>query len=120
MMAEGESAKNLGSPIRVVFITFLIFLASQIIVAPIILELGRLIFSPHSNVAFDKYISGSIPAQFFFILAAEGAAAWMAIKLVQRRHLGLKVIGLGRRPMRRDIWQALVGFGAYYGLLIIS
>jgi membrane protease YdiL (CAAX protease family) len=120
MTAEGESTKNLGSPVRVVLSTFLIFLASQVIVAPLIVELGRLVFSPHSNVAFDKYISASIPAQFFFILAAEGAAAWLAIKLVQRRQLGLKVIGLGRRPVIRDLWQALIGFGAFYGLLIIA
>jgi membrane protease YdiL (CAAX protease family) len=116
MNTNGESAKNLGSPLWVVFITFLIFLASQIIVAPVIVELGHLIFNPNNALDLDK----SIPAQFFFILAAEAAAAWLVIRMVKRRQLSLKVIGLGRRLQVRDIWQALLGFGVFYILLIVA
>jgi membrane protease YdiL (CAAX protease family) len=120
MESQGEAGRNLGSPVRVIFVTLLIFLASQILIAPLIVEFGRLIFSPHSGTDFATYIDKSIPAQFFFILAAEGAAAWLSIKMVRRRHLSLKVIGLGRRPVVQDLWKALLGFGAFYILLIVS
>jgi membrane protease YdiL (CAAX protease family) len=116
MEPKPQAGKNLGSPVWVLFVTFLIFLASQIIVAPIIVELGHQIFNPHSSLDLDK----SIPAQFFFILVAEGAAAWLAVKMVRRRHLSLKAIGLGRRPVVNDLWKALLGFGAFYVLLIIA
>lgn len=114
--SRAESPKNLGPPVWVIFVTILIFLASQIIIAPVIVELGHLIFSPHSTLDLNK----SIPAQFFFILLAEGSAAWLSVKMVRHRHLRLKVIGLGRRPAVKDIWQALLGFGAFYLLLIAA
>jgi membrane protease YdiL (CAAX protease family) len=112
----GESNKNLGSPARVILLTILIFLASQILIAPIIVWVWHIILNPHQPLDLEK----SIPAQFLFILAAESAAAWLAIKAVQRRHLSLNAIGLGRRPVLKDIWRALLGFGAFYLLLIIA
>jgi membrane protease YdiL (CAAX protease family) len=114
--AVHEPAKNLGSPAWVIFITFAIFLVSQILIAPVIVAVGHAIFEPHRGLNLDK----SIPAQFFFIAAAEAAAAWLAIKAVRRRRLSLKAIGLGRRPARRDLWPAILGFAAFYGLLIIA
>lgn len=115
-MAEREVTKNLGSPLRIILVTFLIFLISQIIVAPLIVEAGHLIFDPRHVLNIDK----SIPAQFFFILVAEASAAWLAIKAVKYRHLGLKVIGLGRRPIWRDARLAVLGFVVFYLLLIIA
>lgn len=111
-----KPARNLGSPAWVIFVTILIFLASQIIIAPVIVGLAHLIFSPHTTLDLEK----SIPAQAVFIVAAEGAAAWLAISAVKRRKLGLKVIGLGRRPALKDIGQGLLGFGVFYLLLIIA
>jgi|SRR5579862_257998 len=113
---SAEPAKDLGSPSWVIFVTLVIFLASQIVVAPIVVAVGHAVFNPHAPLDLDN----SIPAQFFFILAAEAAAAWLAIKAVRRRHLSLKVIGLGRRPSVRDLWPALIGFAAFYGLLLVA
>jgi membrane protease YdiL (CAAX protease family) len=115
-MKTAEPHKNLGSPARVILTTLLIFLVSQIIFAPIIVEIAHLIINPHAALDLNK----SIPAQFLFILVAEGAVAWLSIWAVRRRHLGLPAIGLGRRPVWRDLWQAGLGFAAFYVLLIIS
>jgi membrane protease YdiL (CAAX protease family) len=108
--------KNLGSPLRVASTTLIIFLVAQLLAAPLIVGIAHLIFSPHSSLDLDK----SIPAQFLFILTAEVAVAWLSITMVRRRHLRLKVIGLGRYPVWRDIWQALLGFGVFYLLLILT
>jgi membrane protease YdiL (CAAX protease family) len=116
METAGEPRKNLGSPFRVVSVTLIIFLAAQILVAPLIVGIAHLIFSPHTPLNLDK----SIPAQFLFVFSAEAAVAWMSIAVVRRRGLGLKAIGLGRSPVWRDIWQALLGFGIFYVLLIIT
>jgi membrane protease YdiL (CAAX protease family) len=113
---EKMSSKNLGSPAWVISITLLIFLIAQLLIAPLIVGIAHLVFSPHSALNLDK----SIPAQFLFILAAEAGVAGLAITMVRRRHLSLKVIGLGRWPVWRDIWQAALGFGIFYGLLIIT
>lgn len=113
---DQEVAKDLGSPTRVILISFLIFLVSQILIAPIIIALGHSIVTPHKHLDFDN----SIPTQFFFILIAEASAAWLAIKAVQARKLSLSVIGLGRRPVLKDVWRAILGFGAFYILLIAA
>src|SRR3954468_3604845 len=116
MHITGEKTKNLGSPVWIIFVTLIIFLASQILIAPVIVGLAHLIFNPHGSLDLDK----SIPAQFLFILAAEASSAWLTFKIVKRRKLGLTVIGLGRWPDRRDIWPAALGFGVFYLLLIIA
>jgi membrane protease YdiL (CAAX protease family) len=112
---QGESPKNLGSPAHVILMTFLIFLVSQILIAPLFVELGHLFINSQAPINFDN----SIPAQFFFILVAEGSAAWLAITLVKRRHLSLISIGL-RRPAWRDLKWAAVGFGIFYLVLILA
>src|SRR4051794_26945873 len=98
-------ARNLGSPLQLIAITICIFIVSQIIFGEVIVMLWHLIFNPNSHLDIDK----DIAAQFIFIAAAEGSAAWLAIKAVQRRRLSIGVIGLGRRPVFRDFWMALIG-----------
>jgi membrane protease YdiL (CAAX protease family) len=111
-----QQAKDLGSPQWVIFVTFLIFLLSQIVVAPLIVILGDVIFNGGGHLDLNN----SVVAQFFFILAAELIAAWMAIQAVKRRHMTIAAMGLGRKPIIRDIGQAALGFVAFYLLLIIS
>ena len=108
------SKKNLGGPLRVIVSAILIFLVSQII-AVFIAELAISIFNPHKQLSLDN----SIPGQFAYILIAEALAAYLAIKLVQRRRLSLSVIGLGRRPKLNDLTKATVGFAAFWGVLIV-
>ena len=109
-----KPSKNLGGPLRVTVSAILIFLVSQII-AVFIAELAISIFNPHRHLSLDN----SIPGQFAYILAAEGLAAYLAIKLVQRRGLSLAVIGLGRRPKLNDLTKAAIGFAAFWGVLIV-
>jgi membrane protease YdiL (CAAX protease family) len=109
-------SKTLGRPAWVVFVTFIIFLVSQVLMAPLVVIIGKTIFAPHASLDLEN----SAAAQFFFILAAEFTAAWLAIKIVRRRGLPLSAIGLGRRPVLGDLWRAALGVGAIYLLLIIA
>lgn len=113
---ESKPPQDLGSPVRVIFMTIIIFLVSQVIVAPILVYLGHSLLRPHKPFNIDN----SIVEQFFFILIAELFVAWAVIKIVKRRGLSLSIIGLGRRPVLKDVWRALLGFAGFYVLLIIA
>src|SRR4051812_6661617 len=110
-----EHKRSLGTPLAVILRTVIIFIVSQVIgffIVDIIYGLARPGASPDLN--------NSIAAQFFYILAAEGLAAWLAIVMVRRRGLKLSAIGLGRRPRVNDLWRGAVGFVIFYGLLIVA
>jgi len=106
---------NFGTPLRVIFNTFVIFVLSQVIAA-LIVEIALGIIHPHSKISLNDSITG----QFFYILMAEGFAAYLAIRIVMRRRLGLAAIGLGRRPQLSDLYKAGIGFAIFYGFLIIA
>jgi uncharacterized protein len=108
-----SKAKNLGQPRLIVFNTIAIFVVSQVIAVFAVGLIYNLI-RPARHLNLDS----SIAAQFFYILLAEGLAAWLVIKLVRQRRLNLGVIGLGRRLNKNDLIQAIVGFLAFYALLI--
>lgn len=109
-----KNKKDLGGPLSVIVYTVLIFLFSQFIAA-FIAELGLAIFHPNHNPGLDNSIGG----QFVYILLAEGLAAYITILIVKRRRLSLSVIGLGRRPVLKDVGRAFLGFVVFYGLLIV-
>jgi membrane protease YdiL (CAAX protease family) len=106
---------NLGSPAWLIISTIAIFIISQAIA---VLAIGIFFGFLHSGQQpkFDE----SIVAQFFYVLIAEALAAWLAIKLVKIRGLGLSAIGLGRLPRLDDLIKAGIGFAAFYGLLIFA
>lgn len=108
-------SKNLGNPLRVVFNTIFIFLLSQF-VAALIAYLALALTHPHQSIALDQ----SVDAQFAYILFAESLAAFLVWSLVKRHKVGLGFIGFGRRPKWSDLWKAVIWFGIFYGLLIIS
>jgi len=115
---EGQPKKvyeDLGGPLRLIFTSLLIFLASQIIAA-FIAELALSLIHPNGGMS----LGDSIGAQFVYVALAEALAAWLVVRTVRRRRLGLGFIGLGRRPVRSDIGKALIGFGVFYLLLIIA
>jgi membrane protease YdiL (CAAX protease family) len=58
--------------------------------------------------------------QFAYILIAESLAVALVLLIIRRRGLKLGAIGLGRRPTWRDLKKALIGFAAFYALLIIA
>lgn len=106
---------GLGRPLKVILQTVLIFFASQaagFFLVDIIYGLVRPGASPDLN--------NSVTGQFFYILIAEGLAAWLAIFLVRKRGLKLSVIGLGRRPVAKDLWKGAMGFVIFYALLIVA
>jgi membrane protease YdiL (CAAX protease family) len=106
-----QSAKDLGSPPRVIFSVLLIYLGSQFI-AFFIVELFL-------SLSSGRNLDSSTLGQFFYILLAEAMAGGSAIWLVRRRRLGLGHIGLGRRPGLADLAPAVAGFFAFYILLIV-
>lgn len=110
-----KPVESLGSPLAVIFRTVLIFVASQaagFFLVDIIYGLVRPGSSPDLN--------NSVAGQFFYILIAEGLAAWLAIMLVRRHGLKLSAIGLGRRPRMNDLWKGALGFVIFYGLLVVA
>jgi hypothetical protein len=107
---------NLGPPGWVIFMTLLIFLASEAIIAPLLITAGASIIHPHHAVDFNN----SDVTQFFYLLVAEGLLALSAIYIVKKRGLKLSIIGLGRRFKLRDIGWAAIGFVAVIVLLIIA
>lgn len=114
-MPNGGRPDNIGRPVWIISSTVLIFLISQAIAA---FAVGLV----YGIIRHGKYaeLTDSIVAQFFYILIAEGLAAWSAIKLVRWKGLGLSFIGLGRRPRVNDLYKAALGFMVFYGLLIAA
>jgi len=106
---------TLGRPLRIVLTAIGVFIVSQAIGA-FAVELIYGLIHPGSSGA----LTNSISAQFFYILIAEGLAAWFAIYLVRSRRLNLSVIGLGRRPQTGDIAKAVGGFLVYYAILLAA
>jgi membrane protease YdiL (CAAX protease family) len=112
---DKQVAKDLGSPARVIVNTLLIFLLSQVLAA-FLAEIILGITHPHTSINLND----SIPGQFGYILVAEFLAAYAVIFLVRRRGLSLSSIGLGRRPNGNDVLKAVIGFVAFYVVLIIA
>jgi len=109
-------AEKFGNPWRVIALAAGIFLLTQLLAA-IIIEIALAIM--HSEVDVAGAIEKSAPAQFFYILLAEGGAVGFVILLLKRRGLNLKSIGLGRRFQSNDIVKALLGFAAFFALLVV-
>ncbi len=108
-----EPRASFGSPVRVILYAVGIFLVSQF-VAALLLEIVYGIIQPGSKNILDQ----SAAAQFFYILLAEALAVAAILLVLRRRKLGLASIGLGRRPTWRDAKWTIVGFVAFYGLLL--
>jgi membrane protease YdiL (CAAX protease family) len=104
--------KNLGHPLSLIITTFGVFIISQALAFIVVSGVLSSISAPHAD------LNKSITAQFFFILIAEGLAGGLAIWITFKRGLSLAFIGLGRRPRLKDAQYAVIGFVAFYVLLI--
>jgi membrane protease YdiL (CAAX protease family) len=98
---EPMPAKNLGRPPWVILNTFLIFILSQI-VAGLLVE--SFLLSSHRS--YDD----STAAQFAFVALSAAGYVVLVRWALKRRHLGWRTIGLGRKPIWRDLKQAAIGF----------
>lgn len=111
-------SKSFGSPWLVILTTLLIFFISQF-VAAFIVAIGEQAVNPHGSL--ESALSSSAPSQFIYVFFAEGLAVVLTILVVKKlRGADLSAIGLGRRPKWRDVNRALLGFGAFYLLLITA
>jgi membrane protease YdiL (CAAX protease family) len=107
---------DFGGPWRVIGTTLLIFLVTQVIAA-IIVE--SIMATLHTGVKLSGTIEESAPAQFFYILLAEGGAVWLVLTIIKRQGLKLANIGLGRYPAALDVVKGLLGFGAFFAILVV-
>jgi membrane protease YdiL (CAAX protease family) len=114
---DKDLPKNFGSPARVIGFTILIFTASQLLAAILVEIFAALI---HGGTNPSSSALNSAPVQFFYILIAEGMAVWLVLRLLKNRGLSLKQIGLGRRPNANDLIKGLIGFAAFFGILILT
>ncbi len=105
-----------GGPLRVILSTIIIFIVSQFIAVLIVELLSTL--SGHSSSP-GSWFEDSAGLQFLFIFLAEGLAVWLVLKLLKRRSLSLASIGLSRLPKWSDLKWVALGFGAFYGLVIL-
>jgi len=109
-----RAARDLGSPAWVITRTIAIFLVSQFIASFIVLAALSVV---HPGQNPSDLLDNSIPAQFFYVLFAEGLAAGLVFVALRQRRLSLGFIGLGRKPSQKDLFKGLVGFAVFYALL---
>jgi membrane protease YdiL (CAAX protease family) len=115
---DPDKPSNFGPSWRVILNTLVIFIASQL-VAIFLVEVGLTLVHGSSS-GLSKALEQSASAQFFYVLIAEALAVFFVLMALRGRGLTLAAIGWGRRPARRDLTRGLLGFGAFYILLIIT
>ncbi len=108
-----SKVSSFGGPWRVIITGLAIFIVSQII-AGVIAEILL------SAVGADTSLDNSNAAQFIYILLAEAMAVGLVFLVLKDRGLKLHSIGLGRRPLWRDLRRAALGFVIFYAALIIA
>jgi membrane protease YdiL (CAAX protease family) len=113
---DREVKGDFGGPWRVIGTTLLIFLVTQLVAAIVVESVMAAI---HPGTKIDGTLVGSAPAQFFYILLAEGGAVWLVLTIIKRSGLKLAHIGLGRKPVALDIVKGLLGFGVFFAILVV-
>lgn len=95
----------------------MVFFASQV-VAGVMISLYPSIKNWTSEEG-SAWLSGSVIAQFIYILIAEGLAVWMVFGLLKLAKRPKKEIGLVK-PVLRDVARALCGYAVYFvGYIVI-
>jgi membrane protease YdiL (CAAX protease family) len=104
-----------GGVAQVIVTTIGIFLASQI-VAGVLIGIFLGVTHHGKNIAglFD-----SAGAQFAYVLVAETVAIGLVYWALKFKKVQFRKIGFDRRPRWSDLGSGLLGFGAYYGVLIV-
>ncbi len=106
---------NLGGPAWVIPLTIGVFVASQALAG---IVLGAILTLTRHGSSLSK-ISDVAWVQFLFVLFAEAVAVGLVLWLLKLRKVSLAKIGLGRLPGWSDLKSGLLGFGAYYLVLIV-
>lgn len=108
--------RGFGPPWRVILNALIIFLGAQFVAGVII----ALFTVNNGQTTLDGLINGvsNVVVQFFYTGLAEGLAVVFVLWQLRRRFLTPKAIGL-IKPRWRDLKKGLLGFAAFYGLLIV-
>ncbi|MBI2592404.1 CPBP family intramembrane metalloprotease [Candidatus Saccharibacteria bacterium] len=112
---DSNIQKGFGGPARIILAAFGIFILSQV-GAILVVELA-VNFIP---LSFQTAIDQSAALQFVYILLAEALVIGGVFWLLRRRGIRQSAIGLGRRPLWRDLGWAAVGYAIFFVALVIS
>jgi membrane protease YdiL (CAAX protease family) len=99
---------ELGSPLRALAVTVLIYLAIQLV----LLVFSIILITAHHDTSYS--LNDSAPAEFVAILAAEALTIYLVLRILKKRRLPLSVIGLGRRPAISDFWKGILAFAVFF------
>jgi membrane protease YdiL (CAAX protease family) len=105
-----------GHPALVIVTALAIFFVSQVVA---FLFVGIIDSLLHPGAKPEDLVDSSAPAQFFYILLAEGLAVLLVYLVLKWRGQNMAKIGLGRRPVAVDILKGLLGFAAFFAILIV-
>lgn len=99
-------------PLQTAFLTVLIFVLSYF--------LAGVLFSIIASVykSSDFWLQSNT-AQFMLVLLFEGATVGLLWFFLRLKQIPVKLLGFMRGPEWRDLGYSLVGFAAYFGLLIV-
>lgn len=98
-------------PLSAIVVTVLTFFGAQMLAAVIVAG-----FLGSDNPEWLEDISG----QFYFVLLSDGLILLAIWAFLRRRRAGLDQLGFARRPIWRDVGLAVLGYLAYFGLLIAA
>lgn len=66
-----------------------------------------------SSAQANNWITNSVPAQFIYVIIAEGLTIAAVLQILKHFKVSVKVIGI-KRFKREDILYAVAGFGVYF------
>lgn len=110
-----NQSTGFGRPLRVVSTILAVFIIGQMVGAIVV---GVILNFVDPGSDSGTLLANSAAAQFGYILIAEGLAVGLIYMVLRRRKMTFGNIGLGRLPKWRDLKLGILGFLAFYGLLI--
>lgn len=112
-----RGSQRFGSPPRVIFFTLVIFLVSQFVAG---IAVGLIAMTQGiATGSIDSWVTNSVLAQFTFTFIAEALVVALILALLHYSHLKRSQIGL-KKPSGDFIGKALIGFVAFYALVIVA
>lgn len=103
------SARVRWSPVIAILYTSFLYFGSQFFAG---LVLAALV------VLTGRTIESEIAGQFYFVVLSDAVMVLLLWWFLRAQDSGWNQIGLGRRPIPKDIGYALVAYVAYFGLLV--
>ncbi len=105
-------------PASAILVTLGIYIGAQLLSGVVIGIYGELAGYKPSEI--EALAESSTILQFIFILLVSILTLAMLYFFMNSRSIKLRDIGLGRWPVRSDLWGALVTFGLYFLVLLVA